>query len=231
VTWFWTLLLLTSMSAFAWDGHAPITEKALSEVVPSYVSVPFIPLADALKKGLTTVSAKTPEEFVHELKLRPGWDFPLKMGEQPGQPVRVLALLAMYTDEPDWGVDRDLFDAYPELWDADTPYVAGRHGVKSQGLRHLYFPGHFQWSEPIASLQVPMHPIGKAPFQAERYQALARDFFAHGSPYWGYRFLAWTLHYTEDLFQPFHTRQLPTKHFLRFKWSGWHPDIDIDATG
>jgi hypothetical protein len=82
----------------------------------------------------------------------------------------------------------------------------------------MFFPGSWKISQPISSFQIPMRPIGEAISSFIKYWNLANKLYAEKQYYWAYRFLAWATHYVEDLFQPFHTRQLPSAHFLVFDW-------------
>ena len=50
------------------------------------------------------------------------------------------------------------------------------------------------------------------------FQALARHAFKSGHAYWGWRFTGWSLHYVQDLTQPYHSRVLPGVSTARMLW-------------
>ena len=47
---------------------------------------------------------------------------------------------------------------------------------------------------------------------------MARHAFKTGHPYWGWRFAGWSLHYVQDLTQPYHARVLPGVGTARMLW-------------
>jgi hypothetical protein len=226
------LAFVVGTGAQGWEDHFRITQVALQNEIPLSDEVIFSSLSEALRGGIPPFAAKTEDALKRELKISKKYTFPLHLGETPGRPLPKLTMLVHYSDEPDWGADDNLFDddEYPELWTRDSPYVAVRRGTGSRGFRHMYFPGKFRWTEPIGSFQIPPRPLGEAPRRAKLFLILSRAFFEAGHPYWGVRFLAWTLHYLEDLYQPYHSRQTPTKRLVRFQWKGWLPSIDIAGT-
>ncbi|MCB0416242.1 MAG: hypothetical protein KDD39_01245 [Bdellovibrionales bacterium] len=227
------LMLCLPASAFAWDHHDWLTENSLKSLSLGDATAVYESLEAALQRSGTGLSVRDTEGLLSDLKLNTRYTFPNKLEEQSGATVFVKAILAKYADEPDWGADQDLFekDQYPELWTEDTPYVSQKTGLGSQGFRHMYFSGKMNWWEPIASFQIPQHAIGEAPGRAQTYWDLAQAMKRAGAHYWAYRFLAWSLHYVQDLFQPFHSRQTPSKNFIEFKLKWWVlPGIDIEAT-
>jgi hypothetical protein len=102
-------------------------------------------------------------------------------------------ILSIYADEPDWGMDEGLF-----LNSAQT--LTGG----SQGWRHQYFLlfGGFV-------------RLGEAPDRAFHFYNMAIAAFKNNDPYWGFRFLARSLHYLQDLTMPFHTNPGPVFTLLR----------------
>ena len=226
-------VFLFSSTCLGWADHYRITEEMIRDMELPQQEVPYISFEKAIKRGVRGISGSSLDEFLAEYKLNKKFKFQNKLSEKEGRVVSVFSLLSIYTDEPDWGCDENLFepDQYPELWTEDTKYIAQKKGNGSKGFRHMYFSGKWNWKEPIASYQIPMKPIGEAPRRAELFQKLSKAFFEAQMPYWGYRFLAWTLHFIEDLYQPFHVRQTPTKKFIKLNWK-WLiiPKINIEAT-
>lgn len=227
------LCLWVGLPAHAWDHHDWITQAALQSVTLANAAVEYEPLETALRRPQSEQELRTSRAFLEKYQLNKEYVFSNKLEETPGRAIFVKSILSMYADEPDWGADQELFEAdqYPELWTADTPYISQRSGLGSQGFRHMFFPGTLNWWEPISSFQIPLHAIGEAPKRAQVFFELAQQMSRAGADYWHYRFLAWALHYVQDLFQPFHSRQTPSKHFIQFRLKWWVlPSIDIEAT-
>lgn len=227
------LLVFVSCPLVAWDHHDWITAEAIRKLPLPEVFVPYETLESALARGLTRAQSRNREGLVRELKLHKAWEFENRLGERPGAQVSAVSVLSTYSDEPDWGADQNLFepDQYPELWTDDTAYVSQKTGLGSQGFRHMFFPARLHWREPLSTLQIPMRPLGEAPQRAAIFFDLSQDCFRKGASYWGLRFLAWALHYVQDLHQPWHSRQLPIKSLVQFqyKW-GFFPILDVAGT-
>jgi hypothetical protein len=68
-------------------------------------------------------------------------------------------------------------------------------------------------------------PKGIASYRAGLYAQLAEGAFSTGHPYWGFRFLAWSIHYTQDVTQPWHTVFLPGLSFLKFSRAQMKHDV------
>lgn len=185
---------LLSTDVYAWSTHSMITEISLSDKKEKFSSLKlkesYPPFEDDTinKKYALLYRHKllSPDEIVDgDLnEKRPGGI------EAPNWSVSIFNLLAVYSSEPDWGLDREV----------DTGFIAGFMGG-SQGMRHMYYPSlsiHF----PLILI-----PMGEAPERAEYYTNLALRAFKEGENYWGWRYAAWALHYLQDLGQPFHTQQ------------------------
>jgi len=130
---------------------------------------------------------------------------PLKLGSE----TNAADILIRYTEEPDDMLDNNL-DQPPYIgrlresmsffYDRDNPHT--------HTFRHYYVP---------RSIMPPrVTPIGIAPYRAGLYAQLAVGALSTGHPYWGFRFLAWSLHYIQDLSQPWHTILLPGLSYLKF---------------
>ncbi|MCB0403822.1 MAG: hypothetical protein KDD51_03490 [Bdellovibrionales bacterium] len=231
---FFLLLFFLSSASWAWDHHDWLTEASLRSLSLDEATAVYEPLDSALQRSGTGLSVRDTAGLIRHLKLNSHYVFENRLDENAGRGVFVKSVLAKYSDEPDWGADQDLFepDQYPELWTSDTPYVSQKSGLGSQGFRHMYFSGKLNWWEPIGSIQIPQYAIGEAPARAQIYWDLSQALKRAGADYWAYRFLAWSLHYVQDLFQPFHSRQTPSKSFIEFRLMWWViPSIDVEATG
>ena len=218
--------VLPARSALAWDRHSQLTRLALEGDKTLDAGVAPETLADYLKAA---AAGSAVSDFLKALKLNGATDIGFSAGETSGSTVSVRAVLERYSDEPDWGMDQDLYGQYPELWKPDYQYMCQRTGGASRGCRHMYWPGGL-FKPPVPPGKFPVldpTPIGEAPERAQLFYDKSREAFRAGHPYWGARFLAWGLHYLEDLTQPFHAAQLPSLSFLRFAPDG---KLDVEAT-
>ena len=128
----------------------------------------------------------------------------------PGDMVSALAVVASASDEPDYGMDLN-------LW-SDSPSEAGKN----------YGFGPIPFGNPTLSFatQAPFHMgffhepsimYKAAPFlkrtypllRVHQYTSLARLAFDTGHPYWGWRFTGLAMHYVQDLTQPYHASVSP----------------------
>jgi hypothetical protein len=112
-------------------------------------------------------------------------------------------ILFTFSDEPDWGMDQDLYvlDGRPY---GEAPFGI-RTGPSSQGPFHMAF---FH-ENPLLYLLL---PALRRSFVEERCRlsfALADLAFRAQFPYWGWRFAAWAVHYLQDITQPYHARAFP----------------------
>ncbi len=219
------LVVLLPSAAHSWDRHRVLTEAALA----SEPGLDRMVKAETLQQYLTAIGKGTEKDFLTEQKLNKNTEFRFEAGENAGSTISIRNILIRYADEPDWALDQDLFSQYPELWKDDYLYMGGSQGYQSRAFRHLYFPqGYFRAPEPPSREPVPVDaPLGEAPDRARIFFEQSREAFAQGHPYWGARFLAWALHYLEDMTMPFHTVQLPSLDFVRLKPDG---SLDLEAT-
>lgn len=113
-------------------------------------------------------------------------------GRAVGENATVGQVLSWYSDEPDWGMDKDL----------DLDFAQKLMGG-SQGYRHMFYPKG-TWHLPYF-----YRAQGKAPERLAWAYGMSKKAFAMGDRYWGFRFLAWAVHLAQDLANPFHTTQAP----------------------
>ena len=203
------LVLATSAGA-VWDNHNLITSMALASAPGMDTQVPFETLEAYLGAG---GFAESKENFMRRMKLNPSVDLPLVAGETQGGTLALGTILACYSDEPDWGFDSKIFQFYPELWKDDYSALGGRKlESTSTVVRHFYLvDGFFKLAFPPYSSK----PLGEAPRRAQLFYEQAVIAFGSGHPYWGARFLAWSIHYVQDLAVPVHTVQIPSLSMLR----------------
>ncbi len=146
-------------------------------------------------------------DFLRQYQLSPGTKIIFKHHEKEGEKVSAAWILIHYTDEPDWGMDQNL-NISP-----DQKFMGGTKGPTSQAFRHLYWK---KWSPraPWRTFHIPPREMGEALKRAQTFYDLAQTAFEVKEPYWAFRFLAWSLHYIQDLGQPFHSSQLLTPKFI-----------------
>ena len=222
------LFILLVMPSFlpvptvAWGEHHLVTRASLSNLTGlADETVRYTPL----KSLLMDLGFSSPRQFNESVQIRKEYEFLSHLGEAEGAGVSILNVLSAYSDEPDWGMDKEIFDQYPDVWRDEYSRMGGREGTPSQAFRHMYWP-EFSWRMPLRTLKSPVtklfSPMGLAPDRAALFIGLSRKARAAGHPYWSVRFVANALHYLEDVAQPFHASQTPTKRFL------WMPLFDRD---
>ena len=210
-------------SSWAWDVHVSL--------MPKMNSILQDPSFSALDQPLNLPCPSDDEaeyaKLAQELHLNP----------HPRQGIKAIStseckngqqlttgrqILAQYSvDEPDFGMDQEL-PGDPRSFDPDgfQTYMGGTTGTTSQGFRHMYFGG-WQFWHPINTFQVPFQTIGLAPFRAELMANKAKALLREGQTNplkkaWAFRMLGWSLHYVQDLGQPFHSTQIPHLRMVNF---------------
>jgi hypothetical protein len=125
--------------------------------------------------------------------------------------IPAMDVLSTFSDEPDWGMDQDLFVI--EKYGYGPPPYGSAAGMSSQAPFHMAFLHENR-------LMTTIVPRVRTNFMAERFQvflSLARLAFKKKTEYWGWRFLAWAMHYLQDLTEPYHARAIPPSKFRMFR--------------
>jgi hypothetical protein len=120
-----------------------------------------------------------------------------------GETVEVLEVIATFSDEPDWGMDQDLFEI-DEYRYGPCPFGAST-GNSSQAPFHMAFLHE-------SPLLLALLPGLRTSFMEDRIRTffdLSELAFRVGIDYWGWRFIAWAMHYLQDLTQPYHASPFP----------------------
>lgn len=136
-------------------------------------------------------------------------------------------VLATYSDEPDWGFDHELWDI--QAYGYGEQNFGKPTGESSKAPIHMWFAHENGLVRTFASEVTESVVLDRV----ELFTRLAKRAFAAGHPYWGYRFAAWAVHYTEDLAQPYHSRALPGKrigYYLRYVVSPTKERMKTKAT-
>lgn len=136
-----------------------------------------------------------------------------------GDSVSPVDVLATATDEPDFGLDTNLF--------IDNGEPIGKEygfGEQSFGDPKVYYstqvPFHIGYyhESPIIFAAASFLTRTYPKYRIQQFSELSRFAFQTGHPYWGYRFLGWGTHYIADLSQPYHSRVLPNYGTLAMLW-------------
>lgn len=128
----------------------------------------------------------------------------------PGETIEAKEIVCTYADEPDWGMDQDLFPVAE--YGYGSPPFGPPTGKSSQAAFHMAF----LHGPRVLKLLVPH--LGTS-FMAERVEvflALSKLAFETGLTYWGWRFAAWAMHYLQDLTQPYHATPFPPSMWRTF---------------
>ena len=180
-------------------------------------------------RGENKVTISTPGDLLIALKLNPKTTIPYVRAIEPeqtrglsvhdmsrsgppalsyaqtteGEQMRVSEIFATFSDEPDWGMDQELYNIenYPY---GHAPFGIGT-GLSSQAAFHMAF---FH-ENPVLAWIFPDLRITFLDQRARLFLELARFAICRGAPYWGWRFAAWAAHYLQDVTQPYHARALP----------------------
>jgi len=209
-------LLVSTSTAHAWARHETLTRLALAAMAQA-----DSPAARELAAGLrdlpVVVTAYGESDDSLNPEYRPDYVNPDPTQAEPdgryvfydlesprlgyrgaaiGATAGAAEILAWYSDEPDWGMDRNLNGG-----------IIARLMGGTQGMRHMFYP-RGTWHAPK-----PFLDQGEAPTRFAHFIERSRRAFARGDAYWGWRHLARALHYLQDLAQPFHTTQAPWSYY------------------
>ena len=127
-----------------------------------------------------------------------------------GDSVPALAVLASASDEPDYGLDINLWSDSPSDWGKNYGFEAQPFGNPA-----LYFstqaPFHmgFYHEDRILYLAAPFIKKTFPMMRVHQFSSLAALAFSSGHNYWGWRFTGLALHYLQDLTQPYHANLSP----------------------
>ncbi|MGZ3697033.1 MAG: hypothetical protein ACXWPM_00685 [Bdellovibrionota bacterium] len=215
------LALFLPSLAHAWEKHTALMPWVLSGLTPEVKQK----LAEPLKAPCPADDLKMYGQLAAELRLNPKTPVSPTARDacSAGATVTAEELLARnFVDDPDQGMDENLPDSYdPENV---RHWMGGKTGPTSKGFRHMYFGGWKPW-HPLQTFQIPFESIGYAPERAELIANKARELLhTPGQEAWGYRLLAWSMHYLQDLAQPFHSVQLPSLRMVPwFELYDWPP--------
>lgn len=131
---------------------------------------------------------------------------------EPGEQVTALDVLATASDEPDYGMDLDLFDESGTEWGraygfGSQPFGNPEHPFSSQAPFHMAF----YHESPLLYRLAPGLRRTFLEYRIRQFSFLAGLAHQQGCAYWGYRFTGWALHYLQDVTMPYHASALPRR--------------------
>jgi hypothetical protein len=136
----------------------------------------------------------------------------LKAGDQVSPP----QVVASASDEPDYGLDINLWSDSPSEWGKIYGFDALPFGNPA-----LYFstqaPFHmgFYHEDRIIYLAAPFVKKTFPLMRIHQFSSLAALAFRSNHAYWGWRFTGLALHYVQDLTQPYHASLSPGNSSLK----------------
>ena len=129
---------------------------------------------------------------------------------KPGDQLSALSVVASASNEPDYGLDINLWQDSPSDWGkvygfGKLPFGNPALYFSTQAPFHMGFY-HQDWlifkAAPFIQRTFPLLRI-------HQYSTLATLAFRTGHHYWGWRFTGLALHYIQDLTQPYHANLAP----------------------
>ncbi|MBC7919424.1 MAG: phospholipase [Rhodoferax sp.] len=135
---------------------------------------------------------------------------------KPGDLVSPLSVVASASDEPDYGLDINLWEDSRSEW-------GKRYGFGKQPFGNPVLPFSTQAPFHMSFMHENSVLYAAAPFikrtfprlRSYQYSTLASLAFRTGHPYWGWRFTGLSLHYLQDLTQPYHASLSPGDSTLK----------------
>jgi len=133
-----------------------------------------------------------------------------------GDSLSPLAVIASASDEPDYGLDINLWDDSPSDWGkvygfGNLPFGNPALSYSTQAPFHMGFMHESRVLYMAAPFLKRTFPL----LRSYQYSSLAALAFRTGHPYWGWRFTGLALHYVQDLTQPYHSSLAPGDSTLK----------------
>ncbi len=135
---------------------------------------------------------------------------------QPGERISALAVLASACDEADYGLDINLWSDSPSEW--GPAYGFGKLPFGNPALPYAtqapFHMGFYHESSVLYRAAPFLHRTFPL-LRSYQFSTLAELAFRTGHPYWGWRFAGLSLHYLQDLTQPYHASLAPGDSTVR----------------
>jgi hypothetical protein len=144
-----------------------------------------------------------------------------------GSEVSALDVISSASDEPDYGLDIGLWEDSGTAYGVHYAFGSQPFGnPKLENTSQAPFHMGFFHESRLLYTAAPYIRHTYCLYRIHLYAALSRHAFATGHPYWGWRFAGWSLHYVQDLTQPYHAKALPGVGMSRIVWAS-----ALDALG
>lgn len=129
---------------------------------------------------------------------------------KPGDMIAPLNVVSSAADEPDYGLDINCWSDSPSDWGkvynfGNLPFGNPALNYATQAPFHMGFYHESNILYTAAPFIKRTYPL----LRSYQYWSLASLAFRTGHPYWGWRFAGLSLHYIQDLTQPYHARLAP----------------------
>jgi hypothetical protein len=227
------LILLFPAAALGWNetDHQAMARLALSDVAASWKlnqKVPVRPLQSLLDK-LQKLRPELGDAWHFSDYLKINSKINLEHEDPAVEGKRLLSpldILSFYSTDPDDGRDQNLFvrdkKGNPQFAYPDQKWFGVLQGPDSQAFRHIEKPP-FRFRSAASTFGLPFRTVGEATERAEIYFQVSLLAFSLNEEYWGWRFLAGSFHYLQDLHQPYHAGQITFPLLLKcveayFSW-------------
>jgi len=133
-----------------------------------------------------------------------------------GEGVSALTVLASATDEPDLGLDINLWEDSPSDWGRQygfgtQPFGNPALSYSSQAPFHMAYLHENRLLYAAAPFIKRTFPL----LRSHQFSSLSALAFRTGHAYWGWRFAGLSLHYLQDLSQPYHVTLAPGESTLK----------------
>lgn len=200
-------LALAFLANTAWtdDGRRLAFLRALRVAPDSKFALYVQPDPQAQPAG----GSRLPHAAVNTLPEQPNSTH-IYVALKPGEQIAPLAVLASASDEPDYGLDINLWSDSPSEWGkvygfGPLPFGNPALSYATQAPFHM---GFFH-EDRVLYLAAPFLKRTFPLLRAHQYATLAMLAFRTGHGYWGWRFTGLSLHYLQDLTQPYHASVAP----------------------
>ncbi|MGF1585621.1 MAG: hypothetical protein ACFCUM_09890 [Bacteroidales bacterium] len=136
-----------------------------------------------------------------------------------GELVHPLDVVTSANNEPDYGIDLGLFEDNMTVYGKQfgfgkQPFGNPNLDYSSQAPFHM----SFYHEAKILYRFAPSLKHTFLEYRVNQFRDLAIFAFEHDQPYWGWRFLGWSMHYATDATMPYHSKPLPGYSMMRLMW-------------